>query len=311
MMKRLSILIVVVICSTFIAQAQWDCRSIVGRNMTPLWKKSPLTFGTELTGSFGIMNDRKIVNTLLYVALDYSKNEHQIYIEGGYKGYYNSLGAPTDSQKRDGFLYSIFQENRIGGRELFYKYSGDNTKLKLGFMSLSLPDYMLVNERAFAIKFDQKIAKGSFNFTLGNVLEGPSRTGVFCGTDYLYNVIYGKKEPVAGHNFFESNFASVSYLIDNTIKETKKEPLPEVVETKTDTAVVDEFDEFSGFDDSEFGATEETKKKNWAINKYGIVYYSEFGSYYGKAFGDMRHFYGLLAQVRIPLEIETKFEVLH
>ena len=191
------------IAISFSAFSQQDCRSHVGAHLTPFAKNFPLLWAVEGTLSHGLMDDRQITNGFLFVGLDYTKKKHQLYVEGGYKGWRNSLGFPENGDFGDNYIgLGFFQKNRLGMREVIYRFQGNKTSAIFGLHSMKSTDLFLVNERAIGTSINHKMGALSLDVNAGTVTRDFARMGNFCGVRYLYNTTHKTNEILPGKRVF-------------------------------------------------------------------------------------------------------------
>jgi len=258
------------------------------------------------------MTDRDMTNGMIFLGLDYSKGNHQIYIEGGYKGWRNSLGGPQNGDHKDGLLnYGPFQMNRTGGREAFYSYSNDNNTVKVGFQTMTLGDLLLLDERAIAATYSRKLYAFKVNLSTGTVMRDFARMGSFCGVKYLYNTIKGKTDMPIGNSIGKTNFVGGVILWDPFYKKLEENINNNDDEEGDDFKPMDEFssdefssDEFAAADD-EFSEVEKEKTKY--IKQTGLIFYEEFGS----GFNYDKYYLGVMANSELPAGMNLNLELIY
>ena len=85
---KIRIIIILLLLGSFdIALAQWECRSGLVGHLKPIAGESPLRWAIENTISFGKLDDRTISNLQLFAGMELSFVKHQLFVEGGLKGW--------------------------------------------------------------------------------------------------------------------------------------------------------------------------------------------------------------------------------
>lgn len=274
---KFNLILACFLATTVPVTAQWECRSKLGAHLKPLIKDFPLLWAVEQTSGAGWMNDRHIRNIMLFAGLDYSFNKNQIYFEGGSKGWYNSLKGPDsylDEHKR-----KIFQQQRFGIREGFYRYNNKTAMITAGFHSMTFGDYFLVNERGLGISYIQELKNFKLFITGASVLKDFSRYGSFCSVQYEYNLLKDRNLAYIGEKIGETNFAG---FVVRWSPEKKK-------------SGSEEFNEFS------------TPDKEKILKEAGLVFYNEFGT----GIDTMQTDYGIMSHWNFPGKLFLESEVLH
>ena len=257
--------------------AQMHCRSELAGHLTPFTEKVPLLWAVEGTMAPGIITKRRdgedparISGGMLLAALDFSflKNSN-VYIEGGYKNWSNSIAG---KKKND-------DSRHVGVRQFFYGFKTDNTNVKLGLHETKLGDYFLVDERIFGASVDQKAGAFEFNFRGGTVLKNFARMGQFCANRHLYNLIKDDFTENIGKKVGETNLAGMVVNWN-----------PNYVKQK-DNGSEDEFGEFSDMDSGG-----EFEEKSHFLSNVGIIVYDEFG----KIIPDNKLYVGSLLDFNLP-----------
>ncbi|HBX52552.1 MAG TPA: hypothetical protein DEH02_15925 [Bacteroidales bacterium] len=313
--------------------SQPDCRSVLGSHLKPFSEKFPLQWALEGTGSFGLSDNRNISNAMLFAGLDYTKGKHQLYLEGGYKGFRDSWSYPGKDNLGDNYIgFGLFQQNKPGLREAFYKYKeNDKLTLTVGLHSMKSADYFLINERVIGISGTSYKDAFSINFNAGSVVRRFSRMGEFCSVKYIYNVFPVKDEIQAAKDLGKTNLANVVVLWDPHYKKIiKKEdtpdsnpdefkPLEGTVENSEDEFKPME-DEFKSADDEfktneeefkAFGSNDEGKEKEKSqikiIKHVGLILHNEFTLSENSS---VKWYAGALTHLNLPYQMELKIEVL-
>ncbi|MFH2094512.1 MAG: hypothetical protein ABIJ16_02335 [Bacteroidota bacterium] len=273
-MKSKIILAAIIILSSSMAFTQWECRSKLGAHLKPFKKDFPLLWAIEQTSGHGYMNDRNITNLMVFAGLDYSFKKNQFYIEGGSKGWHNSLGAP-ENYNHNGKNRKFIQQQRFGIREGFYKFKNDKIQLTAGFHSMGLGDLFLVNERGLGFSYRQEAGHITISFTGASILKDFSRFGSFCSVHYLYNVLRDREYAYLGDEIGETNFAGM------------------VIKWKPS----------HGNNDIASGS----EKKKSIIDHIGLILYSEFGT----GIDTMKTDYGVMTGMKLPGKLKLGVEALH
>ncbi|MBN2681660.1 MAG: hypothetical protein JXR58_04075 [Bacteroidales bacterium] len=274
-------LLILFISTSFVSFSQWTCRSKLGASLKPIIKDKPLLWAAEVTLGEGFMNDREIRNAMVFLGFDYSFKKSQFYIEGGFKSWYNSLGAPEN-------LKTPFQQSKPGAREVFYRFRDKKNDLIIGLHSMKIDDYFLVNERGMGLSYRKTKDDWKYNFSLATVGKDFSRFGTFCSVHYLYNLLKDRNLAYLGNKPGQTNFASFIVSWNPSGKKKSK-------------AVSDDgFEEFS-----EFESDDETKPKFNPLKQLGYLVYGEFGSWI-----DTMPFYtGVFSKLEF-FGVELKIEAL-
>ncbi len=213
-MKKLIAVTAIIMAATN-AFGQWECRSKLASSLRPIGT-SNFSWGNELTTSSGYLTDNFIHNTMIFGGLDYTNNRHTFFVEGGFKFWslteYNAI-MPEDTVK---FSSST---QRLGLREAFYQYSGNNSKLMVGLHSATLKDHYLLNERILGVNYNIDLGKFNVAVTGGSVTRDFARNGSFCSVRYLYDIFDGRPLPELGYTFGKTNMVSTT-LVYNPHKAT-------------------------------------------------------------------------------------------
>ncbi len=280
--KESIILIFVLLFSVTQTYGQWTCRSKLGSHLKPFKKDFPLLWAGEVTLGHGYMSDdRVITNAMIFATLDYSWKKHQFYLEGGTKAWRNTFMGPGAYETESNGPCRIFQKQRFGLRDAFYKYENKDNKIIAGFQQFSLGEYFLVRERALGISYKNTFDNWEVNVNGGSVLKDFSRFGTFCSVHYLYNVVRDRYYPVLGQNIGETNFTGVVATWSPKEKE-----------------------ESGGDEFSEFGSSSEKDK---ILKNISLIAYSE----YGTIIENVRFHYGLNSLLEFPKKIKFRAQVLN
>jgi len=300
-----SLFILMIISKT--GMAQMDCRSMLGAHLTPLKKGGVLSWAIEGTMAPGLMTspfsqkDNTMLNGgMLLGALDFQvKKKHHFYIEGGYKNWKNSE-----------FVNDTMNSNHhLGVRQLFYSYSSENTKIKLGLHETRLGDFFLIDERIVGVSVDQTLGAFTLNFRVGSVNKNFARMGKFCANRHLYGILNPDYTEKIGEKLGETNLAG--FVINWDPHYTK----PVNNESEDEFQSTDEFETTDDFhenhDFNEFGTSDEfsdnnadsTKEKKNAnpliiVKNIGLIFDDEFGS--EKYIPDNKFYTGVLVDFGLP-----------
>ncbi|MFC2131118.1 hypothetical protein ACFLSQ_06755 [Bacteroidota bacterium] len=278
-MKILTVLFMILILASVKINAQWDCRSMLGAHLSPLYEKAPVSWAGEITMASGLLDGHRVTNSLLIFGIDFDFGSgHQMYLEGGYKNYMNILKDKSQSDK----LKSI-SNNGLGFREVFYRYFSPDLQVTAGLQTMTLGDFFLLDERVLGFKYKQDVSSFSINVSLGTVQKDFARMGDFCGTRKMFYMVKGTK---SGDNLGETNFFGTVISWDLSKK---------VDNEKSENDEFESFDEFSEFEESEP-----------FFDQIGIVFYNEFGS----LFKSPKYYYGAGLKVNFPGGIDLEAEVL-
>lgn len=223
MKKSIFLLFLFFLLSNFNANAQWNCPSKLGSVIQPISPMIPgLKIGAELTGSTGYLADNYYGFYAAYLGIDYTRGVHNIYLEGGAKGF-----SRWDNNNSQNF------NNRFAGfREAFYQLRLPNTLLRAGVQTTTLGDDYLVNERMLGLKFEQRFKQLELQAASGTVMKYFARNGLFCNVGYVYDILY-RDRGFIGSKLGETNFAGATLSI-KTSKESK-------LKAKFGLSIYDEF----------------------------------------------------------------------
>lgn len=287
------------------ARAQWECPGKLAAHLEPTFG-SPVLSSFETQISSGLLDENSINTAMIITGIDYSKQNHSLYFEGGFKAWW----------KYDFDKEILFDQYRFGLRELFYQYRGELTSVTLGLQSSTLDDHYLLNERIAGVNFKYDLGKWQFKTYGGTVTKDFARNGIFCTTDFIYDLPTGQETILLGNGLGDKNLAGFTFtFFPLKNKKTKAKQLKSK-NTEFEAFEENEFaeaaDEFDTFETNEFSETEvqtDTKKQSGAvfsIEKVGIAGYSEFGDWITNTFWHS----GLFASVKLPGDIYFNPEVL-
>lgn len=287
---RLSVLISVAIIASNSAEAQMECRSMLGAHLTPFKKDVPILWAIEGTMAPGIMtspyaniDDAKLNGGMLLGALDFTfLKKHNFYIEGGYKNWKNSELVDENNDK----------SRHFGMRQAFYTFTGNSFKLKLGLHETKLGNFYLIDERILGASVDKEIGAFTINLRGGTVMKNFARMGSFCANRHLYGILSPNYTENIGKKPGETNLAGI---VINWNPNFKKED----INSKTDDEFsnTDEFSEFGSSDDFS-GVPESSSKQKFKISNIAFILHNEFGS----IIPDNKLYTGSLIDIELPYE---------
>lgn len=230
--------------------AQYECRSRLSGNLSPLKEGSNVYVGGELVSSGGMVYGSPIANSMFFAASEYTLNQHQLYAEGGVKYWY----------KQDEKLDAKFSQYRFGLRAISYTYFKNNTTIKAGLQQFKSSDNFLVNERAVGFYMNTTIKNSQLAISLASPTKDFSRNGHFCANAFLYDIVPTRNLEL-GNNLLETNF----FLATLKVPTTKKSE-----SSNTDS---DGFGDFNDFEETE------SSNAKFEVKNVGGLIYSEFGSF--------------------------------
>lgn len=270
------------------ANAQMDCRSMIGAHLTPFSEKIPVSWAIEGTMAPGMMtspwddkDNAKLNGGMLIGALEFTlSKKSNIYIEGGYKNWQNSELVANDNQKSRNF----------GVRQFFYTYTAENTKVKLGLHETRLGEFFLVDERVLGTSIDHEMGAFNLNLRGATVMKNFARMGQFCSNRHLYGVLNPNYTEKIGKKPGDTNMAGlVINWNPHYVKPTKSPASDDEFQENNDEfqdsgdEFIDSNDanhenhDFSEFGESnEFGNSGKTKNKI-VLNNVALILYDEFG----------------------------------
>ena len=300
---------------SLIANAQSDCRSIIGAHIKPIGG-SPFSWGIEGLTAAGLMPDRFVANWNIYGALGFGNQNHQFYFEGAYKNYYNSASNPEGEEPQTDLpTYNRPEPKQFGLRELHYQYTKSNLKFKMGVQGLRTADYFLFDERMLGVSISKKWSSLEVSANIGTVSERIARFSDVCGTRHIYNIIHRSQYNFVGDRPFETNFGGVFFNWKPSARKLEvassgDDDTFETFESGTeDEFSTDEFgsaDEFSSDDFSTSGFDESKKSIPIKLEEMGLLFYEEFGT----GFHEYKYFSGGFAQIQLPGDFEFKTELI-
>lgn len=317
-LKKVFVLLILTTIVKFSAVAQYDCPSKMASKLKSI-KKTPISWCGEYIVSGGGFDDLEIYNQMIFAGLDFSKGNHNLYVEGGYKNWIRK-----DTTEFTNTMSSF------GLREAFYKYQNQNLSVTLGLQSSKSDDYYLMNERIVGADLKYRSQAFEHNLKAGSVQKQFARNGTFCTVGYLYNVVPGRERAIIANNLGQSNFALYTLSFFPAEFGKKKAPANQS-EFATDEfgnakAQGGEFSVSSEFDTpqvadttkqtlpDEFASAEEftsTPKKKLKLklnlSKAGLLAYSEFGEWVAYPFAML----GVYDELNVNESFRLKTEMLY
>lgn len=311
----ISITIGILLLSNLTASAQMECRSMIGAHLTPISKNIPISWAVEGTFAPGIMTSpydtlgNAILNGGMFLgALEFRiSGKSSFYVEGGYKNWTNSAFVENDSMK----------SRHIGVRQLFYGYSSEKTKFKIGLHEMRLGEFFLVDERVLGVSLDKNIGAFYLNFRAGTVSQNYARMGKICANKHLYGIINPDYTEYIGKKIGETNLAGLVINWDphNTKSSISTGSRDEFLDGGTDEFHENhDFNEFGEFNDTdefsegedefsladEFGNEPKANSKI-SLKNVALILYDEFGS--SDYIPDNKFYIGSLFDFKMPLGI--------
>lgn len=303
-----SIISSLIIISSLSTKAQMECRSMIAAHLTPFKKDVPILWAVEGTMAPGTMtspftneDNTKLQGGMLLGAMNFTiAKKCNIYIEGGYKNWKNSefVNDTTSFSKH------------VGMRQLFYSFSNENLKIKLGLHEAKLGDYFLIDERIIGVSLDQQVNAFKLSVRTGTVAKNFARMGNFCANRHLYGLLHSDYTEKIGENPGETNLFGFAINWNPHYKKT------EINNANTDefTESSDEFnstDEFhANHDFSEFGnndefnnepCSEQKSKQKLSVKNIGLIVYDEFGT--TEYIPDNKLYIGSLVDFNLPYNL--------
>ena len=284
----ISIFIGIMLLGSYQANAQMECRSMIGAHLTPINEKIPISWAIEGTMAPGFMtspwddkDNTKLNGGMLLGALEFNlSKKSNIYIEGGYKNWQNSELVSDDSQK----------SKHLGVRQFFYTYTAENTKVKLGLHETRLGEFFLVDERVLGTSIDHEMGAFNLNLRGATVMQNFARMGQFCSNRHLYGVLHPNYTERIGKKLGDTNMAGlVINWNPHYVKPVKsigsddefqdggdefKDSGDEFIDSNDVNHENHDFNEFG--ESSEFGNSNKTKNKI-ILKNVALILYDEFG----------------------------------
>ena len=302
----------ILVFSTFTANAQMDCRSMLGAHLTPVTENSNISWGVEGTVAPGIMTSpyengksTTIGGGMLIGAMDFSfLNNHSFYVEGGYKNWTNSE-----------FVESTKSNRPVGMRQAFYSFTNTNTKIKFGLHESRLGNFIMLDDRIMGLSINQNIGAFTVDASVGSVSSSFTRMGKFCANRHIYGVLSPNYTENIGTKIGETNLAGVVINWNPNFVKAEVSGVEEASEFDDEFASTDEFnnnDEFhENHDFNEFGSNDEFSEDNVtelkqkssfiSVKNIGLIFYSEFGN--ESYIPDSKLYTGFIADINLPFNI--------
>lgn len=294
------ILLILLLFAGLQTQAQWECPSKLGAHLDPIFN-SPVLFGAETQLTTGVLDGNSINTAMGFIGLDYTTQKHSFYFEGGAKAWW----------KYDFDEELLFDQYRLGFREMFYQFKGDINGLTIGLQSSTFDDHYLLNERVAGLSWKLDFGKWKLNAYGGTVTKDFARNGIFCTTGFIYDLPTGQDQTVLGNNLGDKNLAGFTFtFFPRKDKKTKAKPT-ELNEDEFETFEDDEFESSNEFEESDEFAEFETSSATklapiFGLEKFGFAAYSEFGDWIQNTF----YHTGLFASIKLPGDIYLNTEAL-
>jgi len=281
-MKTKVLILVIVLFSSSFVNAQMECRSTLGAHLSPLYKDAPLSWAVEGTVAPGLMTspydsakNATLNGGMFLVALNYSFNKRtSFYVEGGYKNWTNSALVSEKNNSKG---------RHLGMRQIFYSYSNENTKIKIGLHEARMGDFFLLDERVLGASFDKEINAFKFGLRAGTVSKGFARMGKFCSNRHLYGVIHPDYTENIGEKIAQTNLSGLFINWNPHYKKPKKQSNSDEFSDSDDefSSNNDEFHENHDFNeftnDNELKKVKGKKNPFVSISNLGFILYDEFG----------------------------------
>uniref|UniRef100_UPI0032171A9A hypothetical protein n=1 Tax=uncultured Draconibacterium sp. TaxID=1573823 RepID=UPI0032171A9A len=302
-----SLLTIFVLLNAFIVRAQWECPSKLAAHLDPAFG-SPVLIGFETELSSGILDGNSINTAMGFLGMDFSTQNHSLYFEGGVKAWW----------KYDFEKDILFDQYRLGLREMFYQYRGELSNFTFGLQTSTFDDHYLLNERVAGASYKLDMGRWKFNAYGGTVTKDFARNGIFCTTGFIYDLPTGQEQVLLGNRLGDKNLGGFTLtFFPGKDKKSKKQATPakaDEFETFEEDEFTDAADEFDSVEEDEFSSFEMSPKQNkkvrsssgFGIEKAGFAAYSEFGDWIDNTF----YLTGLFASVKLPGDIYFNPEAL-
>jgi hypothetical protein len=304
--KKLSLLTIAFL-SIYQVNAQMECRSMIGAHLKPISEKIPVSWAIEGTMAPGLMTspwedkeDAKLNGGMLLGALEFNlSDKSNIYIEGGYKNWKNSVLVNDDGQKK----------RHVGVRQFFYSYAGDKTQIKLGLHETRLGKFFLVDERVLGTSIDHEIGAFNINLRGATVMKNFARMGQFCSNRHLYGVIHPNYTEKIGKELGDTNMIGLVINWNPHYQKPTKSQNEDEFQDGGDE-FQDNEDEFIDSNDSnhenhEFGEfhenTNNQSKNKVIITNIALILYDEFGK--ADFIPENKFYAGSLIDLSLPYDL--------
>lgn len=307
------ILFIFILLAGLQVHAQWECPSKLAAHLDPAFN-SPLLIGAETQLSTGILDGNSISTAMGFVGIDFTTQNHSLYFEGGFKAWW----------KYDFDEEILFDEYRFGLREMFYQYRSQLSNFTLGLQTSTFDDFYLLNERIAGASYKLDLGKWKLNAYGGTVTKDFARNGIFCTTGFIYDLPTGQNQVVLGNKLGDKNLGGFTFTFFPGKTQKTKTKKTELGEDEFETFEDDEFetaedefessDEFESFESDELRELEtsteaSTKTKtgsSFAVERFGLAGYSEFGDWIENSF----YHTGLFVSIKLPGDIYFNPEAL-
>ncbi|MCY1719709.1 hypothetical protein OU798_05110 [Prolixibacteraceae bacterium Z1-6] len=302
-----SLFTILIITCALAVQAQWECPSKLAAHLDPVFESAVLV-GLETQLSTGVLDGNSINTAMEIMGIDFSTQHHSLYFEGGVKAWW----------KHDFSENQLFDQYRLGLREMFYQYRVNLSNFTLGLQTSTFDDHYLLNERIAGANYKLDLGRWKLNAYGGTVTKDFARNGIFCTTGFIYDLPTGQKQVVLGNNLGDKNLGGFTLtFFPGKDKKTKKQTETSG-EDEFETFEEDEFsetsDEFQSFENDESGTFTTTSLQNskmksgsgFGVEKVGMAAYSEFGNWIDNTF----YHTGLFASIKLPGDIYLNPEAL-
>lgn len=306
-----SLFTILLIIAALAAKAQWECPSKLAAHLDPIFQSSVLV-GFESQLSTGVLDGNLINSAMSFMGVDYTTQKHSFYFEGGIKAWW----------KYDLNEEVLFDQYRLGLREMFYQYRGELSHFTLGLQTSTFDDHYLLNERVAGANYKLDLGRWKFNAYGGSVTKDFARNGIFCTTGFIYDLPTGQNQVLLGNSFGDKNLGGFTFTFFPGKNKKTKTQISELNEDKFEIFEEDEFaqatdkfessNEFESFENDEFGelqnsTTQKTKVATGVgLEKIGFAGYSEFGNWIDNNFYQS----GIFASIKLPGEIYFNSEAL-
>ncbi|MBP7215548.1 MAG: hypothetical protein KBA52_07930 [Candidatus Kapabacteria bacterium] len=273
---------------------------MIGAYFKPLYDSSFISWAVEGTLAQGWMNDRNIRNGMIIPGINFDlATSHYIYIEAVWKDWYNS--AQDSSSSKDNKGNSNRAERHFGLREFFYRYDKiSSTRFTLGLQTMTLGDYLLVDDRVLGASYTQKISSFQVQASIGTVSRSFARQRSVCGVRHIYNLTAGADQDYISEKIGKTNLgAIVVKWLPNSLEPQHQTISRSSLSAEDDKTILptDEFFE-------EFTPQETT---NCFINELGLIFYEEFGA----DVPQYKYYFGALSSFNLPFDSKINIELVN
>ncbi|WP_346862966.1 hypothetical protein [uncultured Draconibacterium sp.] len=302
-----SLLTILIIVVALAARAQWECPSKLAAHLDPVFE-SPVLVGFETQLSSGILDGNSINTAMGFAGIDFTTQNHSFYFEGGIKGWW----------KYDLDDKTLYDQYRLGLREMFYQYRGELGNFTLGLQSSTFDDDYLLNERVAGAGYKLDLGRWKLSAYGGTVTKDFARNGIFCTTGFIYDLPTGQNQVLLGNSLGDKNLGGFTFTYfpgkDKKTKQIASSSTVDEFETFEDDDFSESEDEFESFESNEFESLEPNSLQqsevksilDFGIEKIGFAAYSEFGNWISNTF----YHTGIFASVKLPGDIYFNPEAL-